>query len=428
MNRLPARATAHPFADIESALTRDPTNSPWVQSLNGAWAFALVDRPEATPVNFADPDLDDTEWARIKVPGVWNRQGFDRSIYTNIKMPWPEKPPMVPEENPTGLYRRTFRLPTSWKGRRIVLHFGGVESCFRVFVNGEEVGLAKDSRLPSEFDITPLIKRGVNTLAVQVIRWSDGSFLEDQDHWWMAGIHREVFLYSTDPEIYLEDIGVHAELDKDDATKGQLTVKTTINESGSWPEGHTLKVQLFDANGREKIRGGIHDAAPTRWDNGHTFRLVPLVADIKGVKPWTAETPNLYTAVVTLADAAGEVVECSAVRVGFRRVDMAYRELKVNGTAVMFKGVNRHDHHEEHGKTLTREDMLQDILVMKQNNFNAVRTSHYPNDPFFTIFVMNTVFTSLMRPTSSAMSINPAMSWLTIRAGPRLSSTAFNAW
>jgi len=192
MNRLAGRATLYPFDNERAAATCDRRRSPFFKSLNGSWRFKLVGRPEATPARFARPDYADDRWDQIAVPGNWNCQGYDQSIYTNMRMPWDHNVPEVPEDNPTGLYRRSFTVPAGWRKRRVVLHFGGVESAFAVQVNGQFVGMGKDTRLPSEFDITDLLVAGTNTLAVQVVRWSDGSFIEDQDHWWMAGIYRDL--------------------------------------------------------------------------------------------------------------------------------------------------------------------------------------------------------------------------------------------
>ncbi len=207
LNRLSGRGTLYPFPDEQSAATCDRDQSSFVRLLNGKWRFTLVESPEATPAAFADPALDDSGWDRIAVPGNWNCQGYDKSIYTNVRMPFDENPPEVPAENPTGLYRMTFKVPAAWRKRRVVLHFGGVESAFTVHLNGQFVGMGKDTRLPSEFDVTRFLKAGSNTLAVQVVRWSDGSYLEDQDHWWMAGIYRDVYLYTTGA-MFLQDVFV----------------------------------------------------------------------------------------------------------------------------------------------------------------------------------------------------------------------------
>ncbi|MFH1571095.1 MAG: sugar-binding domain-containing protein, partial [Gemmatimonadota bacterium] len=412
LNRLPGRATLYPFDTEAAALAGDREASPWYRSLDGTWRFCLVPRPEATPATFADPAFDDGAWDSIAVPGCWTRQGYDRPIYTNVKMPWDEQPPSVPrQDNPTGLYRTFFDLPAAWRGRRVVLHLGGVESCFRVFVNGREAGMGKDSRLPSEFDITPYLNwheaprsagdppaseigssdpmaasapaagRSANLLAVQAIRWSDGSVLEDQDHWWMAGIHREVYLYGT-AAMHLEDVFARADLD-DDFLDGRLSVRVRLAPQERWPAGYALRVRLADPRGRDVLRRPLTAACPGPDRIGHAGRVVALEAPVRCPRQWSAETPDLYTVVVSLLGPGGELVEATSCRVGFRRLDLGYRELRVNGRVVLFKGVNRHDHDEVGGKTLSRQRLRQDVETMKRLNVNAVRTSHYPNDPFF---------------------------------------------
>ena len=198
VNRQPMHACLIPYQDRRTALTRDRAKSKWFRSLNGIWKFKLFGCPEAVRDTHLSPRCKDGKWAGITVPGNWTMQGFkDKPWYTNVVMPFDNKPPIVPEENPTGVYRTRFKVPRQWKDRRIVLHFGGVESYYEVTLNGEPIGMAKDSRLPSEFDVTDALRSGGNVLAVKVVRWSDASYIEDQDHWWMAGIHREVYLYCT---------------------------------------------------------------------------------------------------------------------------------------------------------------------------------------------------------------------------------------
>ena len=398
INRLPGRATLYPYDSEAAALAGDREASPWWRSLDGQWRFHLVPRPEAAPPGFSQSDFDDSGWDHIAVPGNWTCQGYDAPIYTNVQMPWDEQPPGVPrQDNPTGLYRTSFEVPARWRRRRVVLHLGGVESCFRVWVNGCEVGLGKDSRVPSEFDITTFINwqaptpkprrpktgshrgRDANQLAVEVIRWSDGSHLEDQDHWWMAGIHREVYLYSTEP-MHLEDLFARGDLDES-CTDGELSLKVRLGEQETWPEGWSLRARLIDARGKEVFRNPLTANCPGSGQIGSAGRVVKLSAPVKRPRQWSAEAPELYTVVVSLVKPSGKVAEATSCRVGFRRIDLGHRELRVNGRVVLFKGVNRHDHDDETGKTVSRERMRQDVEVMKRLNVNAVRTSHYPNNP-----------------------------------------------
>jgi len=380
MNRLPGRSTLFPYPDDASALTLDSSGSPWVRSLNGSWRFKLVKRPEATPRQFASPKLDDAGWDSIPVPSNWTMQGVDRPHYTNVQMPWPNLPPHVPEDNPTGLYRRDFVVPNAWLKRRTVLHFDGVESCYAVFVNGSFVGIGKDSRLPDEFDITSHLKKGKNLLAVQVIRWSDGSFLEDQDHWWMAGIYRNVYLYSTE-HAYIHDVFALGKPSQDLNT-GHLQVRVNLGYEETWQTGWHVEAQLYSKSGKPCFkRPLVASSMEAAW--GTPRQILSLEGSVASPHLWSAETPNLYTLVVSLWNPKGSRVECTSCRVGFRTIEIKDRELLINGKPVLIQGVNRHEHDDKTGKTLSRESMLQDILLLKQFHFNAVRTCHYPNDPYF---------------------------------------------
>ncbi len=376
INRLPARATLVPFQSEKAALTVDRKQSSQVRSLNGQWHFRLFARPEEVPADCLADDFAGENWDRITVPGNWTVQGYDKPHYTNVMMPWENRPPFVPDENPTGVYRCTFEVPKRWLSRRTVVHFGGTESCFYLFLNGHCVGMSKDSRLPAEFDLTPWLREGSNSLAVMVIRWSDGSYVEDQDHWWMAGIYRDVFLYSTS-QAYIEDLFAVGELD-DECIGGQLVVKSKLNFTSDPEADFRMSAQLYDADGVAQF------AEPLTAPIPGSYRLNGYEASVEGTierpRQWSAEAPYLYTLLVTLWNDAGDAVEHTSCRVGFRRVEVKDRQLLINGKPVLIKGVNRHDHHDRFGKTIPRETMIQDILLLKQFNFNAVRTSHYPND------------------------------------------------
>lgn len=267
LNRLPMRAGFAAYPDEASAQQRDPARSPWALCLDGAWRFHLAPNPLAVPPGFERPDFDDRDWGRIEVPGHWTLQGYDRPIYTNIRMPFSHRPPFVPtDDNPTGLYRRSFELPPGWEGRRVIAHFGGVESFFYLWVNGHQVGLSKDTRLPAEFDITPYLRPGRNLLAVQVIRWSDGSYLEDQDQWWMAGIYRSVWLLAM-PACYLADVYARPDLDES-LRRGRLTVAVRLGGDVREATGCRVAMQLFDPAGarsreRESRRVTVTGVAPT---------------------------------------------------------------------------------------------------------------------------------------------------------------------
>lgn len=376
LNRLQARATLLPYKTVAQARGGNREDSPWYKSLNGAWKFRLVKNPESVPSTFFQPKASEASFKPIAVPGNWTMQGYDKPHYTNVQMPWTNNPPFVPDENPTGLFRKSFTVPKEWKDRRIILHFGGVESVLYVYVNGQQVGMSKDSRLPAEFDITRYVKPGSNMLAAMVIRYSDGSYLEDQDHWWMAGIYRDVYLYSTD-KAYFEDIFACATLD-DKYRDGILKIKAKLGFADEPESDFTVEAVLFD-NNRAVCKLSANISAWYRVNSG----ACEMDAHVRSPKPWSAEQPNLYTLVVSLIDSKGRVIERTSCNVGFRTIEVKDRELLINGKPVLIKGVNRHDHHDTLGKLIPRETMIQDIEVLKQFNFNAVRTSHYPNDPLW---------------------------------------------
>ena len=345
LNRLPARATLISFPTPAAAATFDRAATRWHVSLDGSWDFKLADRPAAAAAALRGA----RGWDTVDVPGLWTMQGYDRPQYTNVQMPFAEPPPHVPEANPTGIYRRRFTVPRGWRRRRIVLGFGGVEGVLYLLVNGEPVGISKDSRTPAEFDLTDLVRHGSeNELVAVVVRWSDASFVEDQDQWWHAGISREVYLRSS----RIEDVFANASLD-DDYRHGLLTVTGVADGP--------LEARLLDQRGRTVL------ASP-----------VPVAAEVRAPRQWSAEDPALYTLVVSLED--GESVAC---RVGFRRVEIRDRRLLINGKAVLISGVNRHEHDDVTGRVISKESMETDIRLMKQSNINAVRTSHYPDDPYW---------------------------------------------
>ncbi len=382
LGRATARATLYPYPDAAAALGGGRETSPWFRSLNGDWRFRLAPRPEATPAGFADPDFDDGDWGSLPVPSNWTMHGHDRPHYTNVRMPFDTPPPNVPDDNPTGLYRTLFTVPADWAGRRVVLHVGGAESVLYVWVNGRPVGMGKDSRLPQEFDVTGFVAAGEEALlACAVVKWSDASFIEDQDQWWMGGIHREVFLYATG-RTWIDDVFAVAGL-ADNLVDGRLTVTTRLGFAEAARDGWTVRTSLFDAQGREVPGAALAGevlADPARH-NPYLGPLneVTLSADIAGPARWSGESPALYTLVVSLHDGEGPAVEATACRVGFRRVELGDRQLLINGRPVMIAGMNRHEHHPVRGKAITREDMIADIELMKRFNVNAVRCSHYPN-------------------------------------------------
>jgi beta-galactosidase len=373
LNRLPPRATLVPFPSAEDARRQAREESPWFHLLDGAWDFKIFGRPEQV----TQAAVEQGDWSSITVPGNWTVQGYGRPHYTNVQMPFPHLPPDVPEENPTGLYRRTFTLPAGWSGRRIVLHFGGCEGALYVYVNGQPVGLNKDARTPAEFDVTGYVRaEGENELLVVVTQWSDAAFIEDQDMWWHAGLQREVYLYATGAP-HLQDVFATGDL-SDDLSEGILRITAKAGFPGGDVTGCTLAAQLYDERGEVVLRQPLH----ADFNDPHQPRgEVTVEQVIANPKLWSAETPHLYTLVVTLKTPAGE--ESSRCTVGFRKIELRDRNLLINGQRVLIKGMNLHDHDDVSGRALSRERMESDLQRMKQYNVNAIRTSHYPKDPLF---------------------------------------------
>ncbi|MEM7315562.1 MAG: glycoside hydrolase family 2 TIM barrel-domain containing protein, partial [Planctomycetota bacterium] len=354
------------------------------QSLNGDWNFHWKKRLDRTLKDFSQPEFDDSGWATIDVPSNWECRGYGQAIYKNIGYGFVEKPPMVPRKlNPVGYYRRTFTIPEAWQDQQVILHFGGVTSAYTVWLNGMEVGYAEDSRLPSEFDVTEYLQPGSNHLAVRVLRWSDGSYLEDQDHWRLSGIHREVYLQAR-PKLGIDDLAIRTVPVGGD--EWEIRLRPTLrNVDQINAKGWKVRAQLYD--GADKVGSAFQADANKSLKEWYPQRdNVPFaLMKARYAKPrlWTAETPNLYRLVVSVTDPDGKILESTSVRVGFRQFLISDGQLLVNGTPVKLIGVNRHDHNDRNGKAISREDMLGDVKLMKQFNFNAVRTSHYPNDPHF---------------------------------------------
>ena len=364
-------ATGFGRLPMSATLRRDE-----VLPLDGSWAFLLRARPE--DVTTADLTGSVAGWAQAEVPGSWTMQGFDRPQYTNVQMPFPGPPPSVPDDNPTAVHRRSVTVPVGWRGRRVVLHVGGAETVLYVHVDGVPVGMGKDSRLPSAFDLTALVEPGTPfDLALTVVRWSDATYLEDQDHWYHAGLHRSVSLAAT-PPVHIAD--VHAVADLDPGTgDGHLRARVVVGAPGHGPRGWRAVVEVAGATAEAPVRFEHPTDPHVSW-MAFEGRGATVALTVPGVAPWSAEVPNLHDLTVTLLDADGEVVDAVALRVGFRRVEVRGHELLVNGRPVLIKGVNRHDHDPRRGKAVTAASIEADIVLMKQHNLNAVRTSHYPND------------------------------------------------
>ena len=363
----------YPSAALARAGNR--AQSPWFQLLNGTWKFQGSLRPSDRPVEFYRPDYDDSRWRTMPVPASWQMHGFDIPIYTNIIYPWPQDPkapPQVPYDfNPVGSYRVQFQVPAGWKGRQVILHFDGVDSAFYAWVNGHKLGYHEDSRTPAEFDLTPHLKAGTNLLAVEVYRFGDGAFLEDQDMWRISGIFRDVYLWAPAQQ-HIRDFEVQTDLDGD-YRNAELSVKALVTSSKAGKLSVTA--DLFNTAG-----AGL-GSAKAEIEAGTQESAANLVMAVKNPAKWSAETPTLYQLLLTLRDASGAVIEVIPTHVGFREVEIEVEQVLVNGKPVLIKGVNRHEHDENTAKVVSVESMLRDIKLMKQFNVNAVRTSHYPNDP-----------------------------------------------
>ena len=364
------------YSKAADAVTDDYTASPWHRSLNGNWKFNYVDKWADRPTDFYQPAFNDSKWSNIPVPANWELKGFGIPIYTNITYPHPRNPPYIGPDNPVGTYRKNFTVPESWGGSEVLLHFGSVSGCAFVYVNGQQVGLSKAAKSPAEFNISKYIKKGNNVLAVQVFRWHDGSYLEDQDFWRLSGIERDVYLYAL-PKLTVWDFFLKSGLDaqyRNGVFEGEITlrqfkgnaVKTgTISVSVTGKDGKTVFAQ------EQKINIG-----------GDSLQTVKFSGSVTDPLKWSAESPNLYNCVIALKPNGGAAsVIYTGARTGFRTVEIKNAQLHVNGMPVYVKGVNRHEHDDVEGHVPLHETMLKDIRLMKQFNINAVRTSHYPNDP-----------------------------------------------
>lgn len=372
-NKEPAHASFTPYENAELARKGDPRYSAYYQSLDGTWRFHWAPKPADRPVNFFQSGFDVSDWDIISVPGNWERQGYGKARYVNIDYVFPANEPFVPDDdNPVGSYRKTFHVPESWLARRVFVTFGAVNSAMYLWVNGRRVGYSQDSKLPAEFDITPYIKAGENMIAAEVYRWSDGSYLEDQDFWSVSGIERSVELTAR-PPVYVRDFFVHADLADDLATGVfELDIELAGNDTGNKKIAYALRDDKADGAIVAQGKAMVNSSKPPAFS-----------ARIPQVRPWSAETPALYTLLIELQDRDGRTIEAISRKIGFRRVEMRQGRLFVNGKAVTLRGVNRHEHHPVTGRSVDRATMIRDIELMKQFNINAVRTSHYPNHPLW---------------------------------------------
>ena len=387
-NKLPAHCSLVPYDSSVTALKGDIKSSIYYKSLNGNWKFHWTKNPDERPMKFYENIFNDNNWKSIPVPSNWQLHGFGTPIYSNVIYPFKKIPPKVtgsPDKswtaynarNPVGSYRTVFKVPENWTKRQIIVHFDGVKSAFYLWINGKKVGYSQGSMTPAEFDITTYLKSGENLLAVEVYRWCDGSYLEDQDYWRLSGIYRDVYLYST-PEVHIRDFFVSCDLDEN-YKNATLKINAKIqNFSSENIEEYSLDVTLFNKN--IPVEKEILASAVLHL-KGNQEKEVVLQAKVESPEKWTAETPNLYSILLTLKNSKGEIREIEQTDFGFRKIEIKNSKLLINGQSVLLKGVNRHEFDPDLGMAITENSMIKDILLMKQFNINTVRTCHYPNQP-----------------------------------------------
>ena len=376
INKEETRTTALPYPSESMAVIDDYKSSPYYTSLDGTWKFHWV--PKATDVleGFYKEDYNVSNWADMPVPGNWEFHGFGTPIYVNTGFGFRAKPPFTDRENtPVGAYRREFNIPDSWDGRRVFIHFEAGTNAMYVWVNGQKVGYTQNSKSPAEFDITQYIRKGKNTLACQVHKFSDGSYLEDQDMWRLGGINRHVYLYSS-AQTRILDFFVHPDLDKS-YKNGIFSVDIKLKNYSTDAKNQSIEVSVIDKAGKKVLRKSQGIAIPA-----NDIAELKLSGNISNPLKWTAETPNLYTMLITLKE-GNNVIESTSHKIGFRKIEINDGQLFVNGKKVYFKGVNLHEFDANNGNVVTREIMMRNLQLMKELNINAVRTSHYPQPPLW---------------------------------------------
>ncbi|MBD3212256.1 MAG: beta-galactosidase, partial [Candidatus Lokiarchaeota archaeon] len=384
INKLKPHCTLIPFNSEESCFI-SRKKSPYFHSLNGIWKFNWVKNPMDRPIDFYKEDFNDNNWDDIDVPSNWQMRGYGIPIYTNIKYPYSIDTENIPgidhNYNPVGSYRKRFELPENWDGREIFIHFDGVKSAFYLWINGQNVGYSQGSMTPAEFKITDFVKPSDNIIAVEVYRWSDGSYLEDQDMWRFSGIFRDVYMYST-PKVHIRDFFISSKLDENyqDAI---ISIEAKVkNYCGQNVENFKLQFSLV------KDKSNIHNPIINIEEKVNLEKLseinLNLKSEVKNPDLWSAEIPNLYFAIISLYNSSGKLIETESTRIGFRNIELNSKgELLINGKSVIIKGVNRHEHDPDNGRAVSYQTMVEDIKLIKKNNINTIRTSHYPNHPDF---------------------------------------------
>lgn len=378
LNKEKPHATFMLFDKKQDVAEDDYNRSPYYKSLNGTWKFVYVDKYANRQQDFYRTDLDDSKWNNIPVPSNWELKGFGIPIYTNITYPFPKNPPYIGENNPVGTYRREFTVPDNWDGNEVMLQFGSITGCAFVYVNGEKVGMTKNSKSPAEFNITKYLKKGNNLLAVQVFRWHDGSYLEDQDFFRISGIERDVFLYVL-PKLSVWDFFLKSDLDaqyKDAIFSADVDLRQF---SGNNVKTGLLTIDILDKTGKNVF------TQQKRYSAGaDSITIVRFNGTVKNPLKWSAESPSLYDCIITLTNGQGTgTTTYTGAKIGFRKVEIKNAQLLINGVPTYVHGVNRHEHDPVNGHVPNKELMIRDIQLMKQFNINADRTCHYPNDPLW---------------------------------------------
>lgn len=375
----PARAFFVPFNNLEELQNNDIQESQNIQFLNGTWKFNFAEKVSDRPVEFYKTDLNESGWKDIQVPGSWETQGFGVPVYTNINYIFPENPPYLDNNDlPIGTYRKTFSVDEKLAGKEIILHFGSIAGAATIYVNGQWVGYSKVAKTPAEFNITPFLKTGENLLAVQIFKWSDASYLEDQDFWRLAGIERDVFLIGR-PKVSIEDFFVVGDLDAN-YKNGLLNMDVKVrNFTTQNTEKHSVIVTMFDRQ-QKKIFSKTLVVNPI---GAKGIQTVSFVQKVSNPEKWSAEYPNLYSVSIELKNSDGKTVEVAGCQTGFRKMEIINKQLLINGQPIVIRGTNIHEHHEKFGHYLDSKTRLKDLQLMKQYNLNAIRTSHYPQAPEF---------------------------------------------
>ncbi len=377
VNKEPARATSLPYPTEELALKDEYSSSPYYQLISGLWKFNWVSKASEAPESFYREDFDASKWVNMPVPGTWEFNGFGIPVYVASGFGFQAPHFGVdPNDSPVGSYRHEFEIPENWNGRRIFLHFEGGTTAMYVWINGQKVGYTENAKCPAEFDITPYIRREKNILACRVYKYADGSYLEDQDHWRLGGINRDVYLYST-AQTRIFDYFSHADLDKN-YRNGIFSAAVTLKNYERSEQVQSVTVDLIDQQGK-KIWSQIKKINLPPQDT----TSISVAGNISRPLQWTAETPNLYTMLLTLKDNKGTMIEATSHKIGFRKVEIKDAQLFVNGKKIWFKGVNLHEFNNKTGEVVTEKEMMRNIQLMKELNINAVRTSHYPQKPLW---------------------------------------------